>query len=113
MQLDRTKALIHQGIDLSNPLGALIQVLESALELVLLPDNDFAWSSWANAAEAQAEIRVLIELALSGVVPERGTVAVLFAPTRPLQEISLSSGWAESFLKVAERFDEIETAVWS
>jgi hypothetical protein len=112
MQLDRTKALIHQGVDMSNPHGALVTVLESALELVSLPDNDFAWSSWADAAEAQAEIRSLIEQVQSGALPERVAVSVLFAPTGPLQEVSLSSGWAEPFLKVAERFDEIETLVW-
>lgn len=112
MQLDRTKALIHRGADLGNPLDALVHVLESALELVSLPDNDFAWSSWGDATEAQTEIRSLIDLVRAGVLPERVTVSVLFAPTGPLQEVSLSSGWAEPFLKVAERFDEIEALVW-
>ncbi|HEX8181606.1 MAG TPA: hypothetical protein VF525_18845 [Pyrinomonadaceae bacterium] len=31
---------------------------------------------------------------------------VLFAPTGPMQEVSLSSGWGEEFLALAERFDE-------
>lgn len=102
----------YKKIEPGNPHGALVQVLESALELVSLPDNDFAWSSWADAAEAQAEIRSLIEQVQSGALPERVAVSVLFAPTGPLQEVSLSSGWAEPFLKVAERFDEIETHIW-
>ncbi|MBM3116078.1 hypothetical protein [Jeongeupia naejangsanensis] len=112
MQLDRTKSLIHDGINLKNPLEALAHVLESALELISLPDNDFAWSSWDNAAEAQAEVSSLIQCVQSGALPERASVSVLFAPTGPLQEVSLGSGWAEPFLKVAERFDEVEAFLW-
>jgi len=29
-----------------------------------------------------------------------------------LQEVSLSSGWAEPFLKVAEKYDEVERLIW-
>ena len=112
MQLDRAKELIHQGVDLNNPLHGLAHILETVLELVSLPDNDFAWSSWADASEAKAEIQSLIELVQSGALPERIKVSVLFAPTGPLQEVSLSSGWAEPFLKVAEKFDEIEAHIW-
>ena len=30
---------------------------------------------------------------------------VLFAPTGPVQEVSISSGWGEEFLTLASRFD--------
>jgi len=30
----------------------------------------------------------------------------LFAPTGPIQEVSLSSGWGQEFLELAERFDK-------
>ena len=29
-----------------------------------------------------------------------------FAPTGPLQEISISNGWSEMFLKLAEQYDK-------
>lgn len=32
---------------------------------------------------------------------------VVFAPTGPLQEVSLSSDWAEAFMALARRFDEV------
>jgi len=32
-------------------------------------------------------------------------MSVLFAPTGPIQEVSLSSGWGQGFLKLAEDFD--------
>jgi len=33
---------------------------------------------------------------------------LLYVPTGPLQEISISNGWAEAFLKLAEEFDSLE-----
>ena len=40
MNLERTRQLIHEGIDRDNPLESLIHVLESAMELVSIPEND-------------------------------------------------------------------------
>lgn len=42
-------------------------------------------------------------------LPEYWTI--LFAPTGPLQEISIANGWAEIFLKLAEEFDSLEPIV--
>jgi ferredoxin len=38
-------------------------------------------------------------------LPPRGDLSVLFAPTGPIQEVGVSSGWGEAFLELAERFD--------
>ncbi len=112
MNLDRTKQLLHDGIDKDNPITSLIHVLESALELVALPDNDFVWSHWNSAADAFEEINSLINRTKSGSLPERLSVSVLFAPTGSLQEVSINSGWGDAFLKVAEKYDEVERLLW-
>jgi len=36
---------------------------------------------------------------------------VLYAPTGPLQEISVANGWAEAYLKLSEEFDSLEHIV--
>lgn len=112
MNLDRAKQLIHEGIDRDNPTESLIHVLESAIELISIPGNDFCWSSWKNEQEAKQEIQNLISIVRNGALPDRVKISVLFAPTGPLQEVSLSSGWAEAFLKVAEKYDEVEALLW-
>lgn len=112
MKLDRTRELIQRGVDTKQPLNGLIHVLESALELVALPDNDFCWSSWKDAEEAKTEIESIVQLLQSGGLPDRLAVSVIFAPTGPLQEVSLSSGWADPFLKFAEKFDDLEKLIW-
>ena len=113
MKLDRTKELINGTINKSEPYEALVHVLESAIELVQLPDNDFSWSYWEDSEQATKEIMKLLNMAKSYALPERVEVDVLFSPTGPLQEVSLSSGWAESFLKVAEKYDQVEKLIWA
>jgi hypothetical protein len=92
----------HQPQD---PMGLLVHVLESTLELLSVEENDFSWSSWDGAAAAIDEVTRLLGQARAGN-PDWSTLSTLFAPTGPIQEVSLSSGWAEPFLKVAERYDQ-------
>lgn len=112
MDLHRTQQLLHQDLTAASPAKHWSFVLEAALELVSLPDNDFCWSSWTGQEQASAELRGLIATLQAGRLPERSSVAVLFAVTGPLQEVSLSSGWAQTFLKVADRFDEVAALLW-
>lgn len=81
----------------------LIKVLRQARVLLALESNDFSWSSWKDQNHAISEIDSIITSLENGSLPEIG---VLFAPTGPIQEVSLSSGWAQEFLELAERFDK-------
>ena len=91
-------------------LRRLISVFEEARELLADPGNDFAWSSWSGREDALAEVDGLLSSLRRGVLPERLSMEVLFAPTGPTQEVSLSSGWGETFLALAGRFDEAMAA---
>jgi hypothetical protein len=84
----------------------LAQVLREARALLARPENDFAWSSWKDAPEALAEMDRLIASLDAGIAPSRLGMSVLFMVTGPIQEVSLSSGWAQEFLEVASRFDK-------
>jgi len=83
----------------------LVQVLNEAREFLARPGNDFAWSSWENAADALREVDGLISHIASGDMPKRLDLEVLFAPTGPIQEVSVSSGWGKEFLGLADGFD--------
>jgi hypothetical protein len=91
----------------------LIDVLRQARNLLAQTDNDFAWSSWENTNEALRELDRIIAIIEGGLLPPRLDVVVLFAPTGPIQEVSLSSGWAWEFLALSQRFDTIEQRVYS
>jgi hypothetical protein len=83
----------------------LIQVLREARALLAVPDNDFVWSGWEDGATAFVEMDRWITDLENGAIPRRLDLAVLFAPTGPIQEVSLSSGWGLEFLALASRFD--------
>lgn len=84
--------------------AALLAVLDEVRVLLARPDNDFSWSSFTDADAALSEIDELAARVRAGDdVPF--VLQVLFAPTGPIQEVSLSSGWAYEFLALADRFD--------
>jgi hypothetical protein len=82
-----------------------LAVFREARSLLTRPGNDFSCSSWEDSAAALREIDALIAQLEAGSPPDRLELTVLFAPTGPIQEVSSTSGWAEEFLALAERFD--------
>jgi len=84
-------------------LQKLIAVLREARAFLALESNDFLWSSWRDQNQAISEIDSIIRELENGSVPD---MRVLFAPTGPMQEVGLSSGWEQEFLELAERLDK-------
>jgi hypothetical protein len=83
----------------------LLLILKEARALLFRPENDFAWSSWTDAAAARTQINaILARISLGSTINIRD-VEVIVLPTGPMQEASLSSGWSQEFCDLAERFD--------
>ncbi len=83
----------------------LITVLRDATDFLDRPDNNFLWSWWEDSEQATGELNRIISALESGQTPPRVDVDVLFAPTGPIQEVSVSSGWGDEFLGLGARFD--------
>jgi hypothetical protein len=98
-----------RGVVLDRTSRELVRVLCDTRELLKQVGNNFSWSSWPDAAAAVREIDGLVAQTAAGRMPTRGELAVLFAPTGPIQEVAVSSGWGTAFLRLAARFD----AAWS
>jgi hypothetical protein len=84
---------------------AMIDALRQARALLALPDNDFSWSSFIDAEGALREVDGLIDAIEQGRPVSQFAGTILFAPTGPIQEVSLSSGWGDEFIAVADRWD--------
>jgi hypothetical protein len=84
---------------------AVLKVLRETRALLARPDNNFAWSSWRDAEDALKEFDALIASIVSGALADPKPLRLLFAPTGPVQEVSDSSGWGETFLELADRLD--------
>lgn len=86
----------------------LTAVLRRVAELIGRADADTSWSTY-EPDELRSEIGSLLRKAENGAslsAAERGQLRFLFLPTGPLQEVSVSSGWAEEYLVLAARFDD-------
>jgi hypothetical protein len=82
----------------------LIDVMLEARRLVALPGNDFSWSSFLDRESALVEIDAHIERLREGG-SDTGSMAALFLPTGPIQEVSVGSGWGDEFVALAHRYD--------
>jgi hypothetical protein len=85
--------------------AALLDIFLRARDLVARPENDFSWSSWRDVEAALEEIDGILSRLQAGDLPERADMSILFAPTGPMQELALSSGWGNRFLGLASEFD--------
>jgi len=83
----------------------LLSIFLRVREAIARPENDFLWSSWRDASHALDELDDIIATLRAGQMPDRPQMGVLFAPTGPIQEVSLSSGWADEFMVLADAFD--------
>jgi hypothetical protein len=88
----------------------LIAVFTTARDWLARPRNDFSWSSWTDAAQALREIDAIIAALNAGAPLDLGRMRTLLAPTGPIQEVSLSSGWSDAFVKLACDFDSALSA---
>ena len=85
----------------------LIEILLEVRLLVDSPDTDIAWSKFNSLDEALSDIDLHIDKAKRHDESIKYDMKVLFGPTSSLQEISISSGWGEHFLKIANIVDEL------
>lgn len=86
-----------------NHLEKLISVIQETRKYLAREGNDYSWSSWNDQEQALSEIDSVLAQLEKGSVPN---IDILFAPTGPIQEVSLSSGWSREYLELARRFDE-------
>jgi hypothetical protein len=86
-------------------MNGLLGVLKRARAHLARADNDFSWSGWADQSAALAEMDGIISELKSGTLSDPQALTMLFLPTGPLQEVSVSCGWSIEFLDLANTFD--------
>jgi len=92
-------------MDDNKPLGNLIDILNTVIHIIKSSETDVAWSSYKTVEEAVIDLTDHIDRLAQNDLSRRWDLTVLFAPTGPLQEISLHSGWEKQFLELAAQFD--------
>ncbi len=91
--------------NIDNDKTVIIEILETVKELILEPKTDISWSIFNSKDELIIEIDAHIQKLKLRDFSKVTDLILLFAPTSDFQEISLSSGWGNRYLKISERFD--------
>ena len=91
--------------NIDNDETVIIEILKTVKELILEPKTDISWSIFENKDDLVIEIDAHIQKLKLRDFSKVKDLILLFAPTSDFQEISLSSGWGNRYLKISERFD--------
>ncbi len=91
--------------NIDNDKTVIIEILETVKKLILEPKTDISWSIFNSKDELIIEIDAHIQKLKLRDFSKVTDLILLFAPTSDFQEISLSSGWGNRYLKISERFD--------
>lgn len=83
----------------------LLGLVREVRELLARPENDFSSSAWADRDAALTELDHHIAKLEEGETDQIAALKALFAPTGSIQEVSITSGWGQEFLKIAAQFD--------
>lgn len=83
----------------------LIGQLYKVIQYYKLPNADFCWSHYNSANEAIADMEGIIAALKNSDYSVTNHLALLFAPTGSVQEISISSGWGGEFINISEIID--------
>jgi hypothetical protein len=75
------------------------------------PENDFDRSKWGDSGKAVADLNSHIAAIEREDYSRLADLNLLFAPTGSIQEVSVSSGWGDQFLTLADRFDKAAAKV--
>lgn len=87
--------------------GRLIEILSEVKGLVNSPDTDISWSGYDSITDLLSDIDSFIEKARRHDASFTKDLKMLFAPTGPLQEISISSGWGHEFIELSLTIDKL------
>ena len=87
-------------------LEELISILEKT-KLKISDDSDMVWTGYNGAKELRAEIDLYINQIKGGDLNGLEELSKYFLPTSTFQEHSISNGWADEYLRLAEGFDKI------
>ena len=99
-------AIVGTAVLATNPRAfRILPVLIEVRGLLAKPENDFTLSDWPNGEAALAEMDDHIAKLRGGGTDGIDRLRLLFAPTGPLQEVSIAGGWGERYLELAAQFD--------
>lgn len=70
-------------------------------------DSDMVWTHYDTAKELRDELEFYMHEVRNGDMSSLEKIKLLFLPTATFQEHSISNGWPDEYLALAEKFDNL------
>jgi hypothetical protein len=74
-------------------------------------DSDMVWTHYDSAKELRDELELCTKELRNGDMSSLKKIKALFLPTATLQEHSISNGWSNEYLQLAEKFDNLYSKI--
>ena len=74
-------------------------------------DTDVVWAGYNGVTQLQTDIDKDLEKLLNGDLNILDAFKQRFMPTATFQEISLSNGWEDEFIELADNFDKLYDSI--
>jgi hypothetical protein len=87
----------------------LVDLLERTK--VLIDGSEESCYAGLSPTEIGMDLSIAIDALNKGDEIDRDQLRMHFAPTGPLQETAMMSGWTDEYMKISERFDSAVEAI--
>lgn len=87
-------------------LEKIISIIRTARDKIT-NDTDVTWAGYDSATELQADIDKDLNELTKGNLDKLDTFKCHFLPTATFQEVSLSNGWGEEYIRLANNYDKL------
>jgi len=88
----------------------LIEIINKVKEKIT-DDSNMVWTHYDNAKQLRDELDATVEKLKLGDKSALEELNNLFLPTAALQEHSISNGWPDDYLNLAEKFDNLYSMI--
>lgn len=87
-------------------LDELISLLEVVISR-LADDSDMSWTKYESAIDLKKKLFTYIQELKADNLKSITILNLHFAPTSTFQELSISNGWSDEYIRISTVFDEI------
>ena len=88
----------------------LIDII-TKVKLNISDDSDMAWTQYNTAKELRDELEIYTQELRNGDMRSLEKIKLLFLPTATFQEHAISNGWADEYVALAEKFDNLYSLI--
>ena len=88
----------------------LIEIIKE-LKKNITDDTDMVWTAYESPKQIRDELEAYVHELQAGNTNSMEKIKILLLLTGTLQEHSMSNGWADEFLNLSEKFDQLYIAI--